>query len=275
MIARMAMLFALAPSAFAQTPSPLQEWQYSGGIALYKLYVPDQPVWQADAGLAFEAHPLWEGSKTMRELLGPVLDVRYKDVAFASVGEGLGYNLVRTDNLRFGVALGYDLGRLARDDLEHLKGLGDIPSAAVTKAFASYAVSKSFPVVLRADVREFLGGADGMAADLGAYVPLPGSSEKLILFAGPSVTFADRLHEQTVFGVDSRQAFASGYRNYQAHGGLESAGFGVTVTRFITPHWLVNVDLAANRLMGSGAASPITETRLQAVAVLSAAYKWH
>ena len=34
-----------------------------------------------------------------------------------------------------------------------------------------------------ADVRQILGGADGMAADLDAYLPLPGSSQKLILFA--------------------------------------------------------------------------------------------
>jgi outer membrane scaffolding protein for murein synthesis (MipA/OmpV family) len=269
------LLVAAAPAAFAQTPSPLQEWQYSSGIALYKLYVPDQPVWQEDAGLALESHPLWEGSKTYRELVGPVLDLRYKDLAFASVGEGLGYNILRNDNFRLGVALGYDLGRLARDDLEHLKGLGDVPSAAVSKLFASYVVSKSFPLVMRADVREFLGGADGMVADLDAYLPLPGSSEKLVMFLGSSVTFADRLHEQTLFGVDPNQAFASGYRNYQAHGGLESAGVGLTVTRFVTKHWLLNLDLAANRLYGSAAASPITETRFQGVAVLSVAYRWH
>jgi outer membrane scaffolding protein for murein synthesis (MipA/OmpV family) len=274
-LALLAILLAVAPSAFAQTPSPLQEWQYSGGIALYKLYVPEQPVWQEDAGLALETHPLWEGSRTFREQVGPVLDVRYKDLAFASVGEGLGYNFLRSNNLRAGVALGYDLGRLARDDLEHLKGLGDISSAAVPKLFVSYAVSKSFPLVLRADVREWLGGADGMAADLGAYVPLPGSSEKLIMFAGPSVTFADRLHEQTLFGVEPNRVLASGYREYQAHGGLESVGFGFTVTRFITKHWLVNVDLAANRLMNSAADSPLTEVRFQGTAVLSAAYKWH
>lgn len=270
-----AWLLAAAPAAFAQTPSPLQEWQYSGGVALYKLYVPNQPVWQADAGLAVESHPLWEGATTRRELLGPVIDVRYKDLAFASVGEGLGYNFLRSDNFRAGLALGYDLGRLARDDLAHLKGLGDIPSAAVTKLFASYVVSKSFPLVMRGDVREFLGGADGMAADLEAYVPLPGSSEKLVMFAGPSITFADRLHEQRLFGVDPNQAFASGYRNYQAHGGLESAGFGLTITRFISKAWLINLDLAANRLYGSAAASPITETRFQGIAVLSVAYKWH
>jgi len=33
-------------------------------------------------------------------LLGPVIDVRYQDLAFASVGEGIGVNVIRGDNYR-------------------------------------------------------------------------------------------------------------------------------------------------------------------------------
>jgi outer membrane scaffolding protein for murein synthesis (MipA/OmpV family) len=269
------MLLAFVPRhVLAQTPAPLQEWQYSGGIGLAKLFIPDTPLWQIEAGAALEPRPLYEGAKTDRVLVGPVLDVRYKDLAFASVGDGLGVNFLRNKNYRVGVAVGYDLGRLARDDLDHLKGLGDVSSAAVVKLFGSYVVSKSFPLVLRADVRQFGGGANGLVGDLDAYVPLPGSSKKFVMFAGPSATFASRLHLQTLFGVSPTQALASGYPEYQAHGGLESAGFGLTATRFIRTHWLINGELAANRLFGSAADSPITQTRVARVAVLSFAYQW-
>jgi outer membrane scaffolding protein for murein synthesis (MipA/OmpV family) len=259
---------------YAQTPAPLQEWQYSSGIALYKLYEPNTPEWQIETGLAVESRPLYQGARLYRVLLGPVIDVRYRDLAFASVGEGIGVNVIRGDNYRAGIAVGYDLGRDAKDDLDHLKGLGNVSAAPTVKLFGSYVISRGLPLVLRADVRQFAGGADGAVADFDLYAPLPGSSQKLVLFAGPSVTWADRLHLQTVFGVDSNQARASGYTDYQAHDGLESAGFGFTAIRFIDEHWLVNMNIAANRLLGSAANSPITQARTQKVVVLAAAYKW-
>jgi outer membrane scaffolding protein for murein synthesis (MipA/OmpV family) len=269
-----AILSGVPRLGYAQTPSPLQEWQYSGGVALYKMYEPNTPEWQIETGLAVEPRPLYEGAKTYRVLVGPVIDIRFRDLAFASVGEGLGVNLLRGENYRAGIALGYDLGRLARDDLTHLKGLGDVSAAPVVKLFGSYVISKSFPLVLRADVRQFVGGADGVAGDVEAYLPLPGSSENLFMFAGPSFTFADRLHMQTLYGVSPNQALASGYADYLAHGGAESAGFGFSATHFLGKRWLVNVDLAVNRLLGSAEESPITQTRVQGVAGLSFAYKW-
>ncbi len=260
--------------AAAQTPSPLQEWQYSAGIALYKMYLPNTPEWQVDAGLAVEPRPLYEGSERYRTLVGPVLDLRYKDLAFLSAGEGLGVNLLRGENYRAGIAIGYDMGRIAHDDLGHLKGLGDVGTSATVKLFGSYVISKQFPLVLRADVRQYTGGAEGIEGDFDAYLPLPGSSEHLILFAGPSVTFADRLHLNTLFGVTADQSLASGYGTYSAHSGLESAGFGFSATRVIAEHWLIIGNLAENRLLGSAAASPLTQSRLQAVAVLGVAYNW-
>jgi outer membrane scaffolding protein for murein synthesis (MipA/OmpV family) len=268
-------LWTCAPRVgVAQTPSPLQEWQYSSGISLAKLFQPNVPEWTVDTGLALEPRPLYEGSKTYRVLAGPVIDVRYRDIAFASVGEGLGVNFIRGANYRAGVAVGYDLGRLARDDLTHLKGLGDVSAAPVVRLFGTYVISKSFPLVLRADVRQFVGGADGLSGDLEVYAPLPGSSEKLVMFAGPSIAFADRLHMQTLFGVSPNQARASGYPDYLAHGGANSAGFGFSATRFIGKQWLVDVELAANRLLGSAIESPITQTKVQGVFVLSSAYQW-
>ncbi len=268
-------LGAVAPRlGWSQTPSPLQEWQYSGGIALYKLFVPDLPEWGIETGLAVEPQPLYEGAQTIRELVGPVIDVRYRDIAFASVGEGLGYNFLRGQNFRAGVAAGYDLGRLATQDLQHLKGMGNISPAPVFKLFGSYVISKEFPLVLRADIRQFAGGANGMVGDVEAYMPLPGSSQKLVLFAGPSISFADHLYMQTEFGVSPNQAQASGYPNYRAHGGVKSAGFGFSATRFLGDNWLINADLAVNRLLGSAIESPITQTKAQWVFVASFAYKW-
>jgi len=123
-------------------------------------------------------------------------------------------------------------------------------------------------------VRQFVGGADGAVADINMYLPLPGSSASLIMFAGPSVTLADRLHLQTLFGINGNQAIASGHPDYQAHGGFESAGLGFSITRILSTRWLLNAEVAANRLLGSARESPLTQTNRQYVLALSTAYKW-
>jgi len=264
----------LSGAAWSQTPSPLQEWQYSGGVALEKLFQPNVPDWRVVLGGAADYKPLYDGASLTRTQGGPVINIRYKDLAFASVGEGLGLNLVHGDHYRGGLALCYDLGRLVSNDIGHLEGLGDIKRAPAIKAFFSYAVSKSFPLVVRADVRQILGGADGMEADLDAFLPLPGSSRKLIMFAGPSFTYADHRYMQKEFGVTTTQSLASGYPVYDAHAGADAVGMGFSGTVFLTSHWLINMDTAVNRLLGSASESPITQVRVQRTLALSLAYSW-
>ena len=265
---------ALPRMAWAQTPSPLQEWQYPGGTILEKLYEPNTADWRVVLGAAVISEPRYDGGLAYHVTPGPVIVVLYKDIAFASVGEGVGVNLFHGDKYRAGVSVGYDLGRYMSDDWDHLHGLGNIDAAPVVKAFASYVVSRSFPLVFRADVRRIIGGSDGLLGDFSAFMPLPGSSKKFVMFAGPSVTFSDRQYDRKVFGVDAAQAADSVYPVYNAHGGLTAVGMGFSASRFITDHWLVNADLAWNRLEGSASASPITQSNEQGVIEFSTEYRW-
>lgn len=258
--------------AQAQTPSPLQEWQYSSGIVLRQMFEPKVPTWQTTLGASVSWQPLYDGAKPYRVMPGPAIDIRYKDWAFASVGSGIGVNLLHGSNYRAGIAVTYDMGRRVSDYPSHLSGLGNIAPAPVIKLFVSYAISKSFPLVLRADVRRVIGGANGWVGDLGMYMPLPGSSKTLVMFAGPSVTFAGGDYMQTEFGVDPIQALRSGYRPYNARAGLKAAGFGLSATWFITKHWLLNGNAAVSRLLGSAADSPITQERTQETVNLTFAY---
>lgn len=273
-IAVVATILAGVPAVRAQTPSPLQEWQYSSGIALRRLFEPNVPDWTVVAGAAVEQKPLYDGADLTRTLGGPVINIRYKDLWFASIGEGFGVNLWSGPHYRAGLALTYDLGRYVHDDVTHLTGLGDLKIAPAPKAFISYTISKSFPLVVRADVRQIIGGADGLVADLGAYLPLPGSSKRFIMFAGPSYTYADHRYMQREFGVTTSQSIASGYPVYDAHSGSDAAGFGFSSTLFITSRVLLNFDTAINRLLGYAVDSPITQRRTQHVFVLSVAYSW-
>ena len=105
-------------------------------------------------------------------------------------------------------------------------------------------------------------------------MPLPGSSRRFVMFAGPSLTFSNGQYMRNVFGVSSEQAAASEFPVYDAHGGTMAVGLGFSATRFMTEHWLINSDLAWNRLRGSAADSPITQSAVQGVVEFSTAYRW-
>jgi outer membrane scaffolding protein for murein synthesis (MipA/OmpV family) len=226
-------------------------------------------------GAAADLAPIYDGARDYRVKGGPVINFRYKDVAFLSTGEGLGYNFLRGDHYQFGVAMAYDLGRKERDDLTNLHGMGDIGAAPVAKLYGSYVLSKKFPLILRVDARQFIGGAEGAVGDAGVYMPLPGSSKTFVMFAGPSITMATHHYLQTMYGVSPEQSLASGHPEYEIpHAGTAAVGVGFSATKFVTAHWLLNIDAAVSQIRGTPAQSPIVESRTQKTLALSIDYQW-
>jgi outer membrane scaffolding protein for murein synthesis (MipA/OmpV family) len=261
--------------AHSQTPSPLQEWQYSGGIILARLFEPDLPKWRRVIGVAAEVQPVYDGSHAYRITGGPVINIQYRDEAFLSTGDGIGVNILHGKHYQIGLAMAYDLGRKEKDDLANLHGMGNISAAPVAKAFGSWALSRYFPMVLRVDVRQFIGGAQGLVGDAGAYIPLPGSSKTFVMFAGPSITMATHHYLQTLYGVSPQQSLASGHPVYEIpHAGTSAAGVGFSATKFFTEHWLLNADMAINQIRGSPAHSPLVQRRTQRVLAVSMNYSW-
>jgi outer membrane scaffolding protein for murein synthesis (MipA/OmpV family) len=275
-LASMAVLFCLFGSrgAWSQTPSPLEEWQYSGGVILARLFQPDMPEWRRVLGVAADTQPVYAGADAYRVQGGPVINIQYRDIAFLSTGDGLGVNFLRGDHYRIGAAIAYDRGRLERDDYTNLRGMGDIKSAPVAKLFATAVLSKKFPLILRVDARQIVGGANGTVGDAGIYMPLPGSSKKFVMFAGPSITLATHRYLQSEYGITSAQSLASGHPVFDPHAGMVSVGVGFSATRFITDHWLLNIDAALTKLKGSPDVSPLTEASTQRELALSVAYQW-
>jgi outer membrane scaffolding protein for murein synthesis (MipA/OmpV family) len=261
--------------AEAQTPSPLQEWQYSGGIILARLFEPNLPEWRVILGAAAQVQPAYDGARAYRVEGGPLINIRYRDIAFISTGEGLGFNFLRGDHYQVGVAMAYDLGRQEKEDYANLRGMGNISAAPVAKLYGSWVLSRKFPMILRVDARQFIGGAQGAVGDAGVYLPLPGSSKTFVMFAGPSITLADNHYLQTLYGVTPAQAAASGHPVYEIpHAGTSAAGVGFSATKFVTDHLLLNADAALNQIRGSPAHSPLVERRTQRVLALSMAYDW-
>jgi outer membrane scaffolding protein for murein synthesis (MipA/OmpV family) len=251
----------------AQTPSPLASWQYSAGEVLVKLYDDPLPEWRVTLGLTGTVTPKYEGADSYHVMPGGIVDIRFRDIAFFSVGEGLGVNLLRGDTYRAGVAVSYDLGRNDNDD-PRIRGLGDIDPAPEAKVFGQVFI---LPVVLSFDIRRGIGGHDGWIGDLSAYMPLS-ASEKFIAFAGPSVTLADQDYMDSYFSVSPGQAANSNLPAFKADPGFKNANFGITAIYFITDNWLIVADAAVERLLGDAAHSPVTQSRTQFTFDLSIAY---
>jgi outer membrane scaffolding protein for murein synthesis (MipA/OmpV family) len=267
-------LFACLPhGAQAQSQSPLQEWQYDGGIILARLFEPNLPEWRDIAGVAAEVQPVYNGARAEKLGGGPVVNIYYRDVAFFSTGEGLGYNFLRGDHYQIGVGLTYDLGRDQKLDGANLNGMGDIKAAPVGKLYGSWVLSKKFPMILRVAARQYIGGAQGAVGDASVYLPLPGSSKTFVMFAGPSITLGTAHYLQTMYGVTEQQALASGHPEYDiTRAGTSDAGVGFSATKFIGKHWLINLDSAISQVRGTPARSPLIEQRTQRVLALSFEY---
>ncbi|CAB3797813.1 MipA/OmpV family protein [Pararobbsia alpina] len=265
---------AIAPAARGQTPSPLAEWQYSAGIPLERLYRGSESDWQVRVGAGATFQPRYTGSDRYHTLVGPSFDIRYKELAFLSTGEGLGVNVLQGSNWRVSISAVYDLGRRGKDDPSRLNGLGNINPAPEMKLAAEYVISKDYPIVFRVAAIRSFGGSNGWILDIGTYMPMPASSERFFWFAGPSVSFADSNYMNSWFGVNGQQAAASQYRPFDAHAGLASAGFGITMIWFINKHWFVTADGALKRLLGSGADSPIPGSKTNGVTDVSINYQF-
>lgn len=267
-------LAGLPGTASAQTPSPLGEWQYSVGIPLQKMWQPNIPDWQVRFGAAASFQPRYEGSDRYHVMGGPSIDVRYKDLFFLSSGEGAGVNFAQGQNWRASLAAVYDLGRRAHDDAQELSGLGNINAAPGVKLSGEYVISQDFPLVLRADVRRYFGGSNGWIGDLGAYMPMPGSTKKFFWFAGPNMQIADSTYMNSWYGVNHTQSVNSGYQQYHASAGVKAVGFGLSAVWLFDKHWFATADGAFEQLVGSAGNSPVTHRKANGVADISVNYRF-
>jgi len=87
------------------------------------------------------------------------------------------------------------------------------------------------------------------------------ANEKVQIFVGPQVTFADSRYMQAYFGINPGNTSAqSNFHNYSASGGLKDAKLGITGLYHINDHWLIDGDLGVERLLGSATGSPIVQT---------------
>ena len=263
-------LFVVTWPAHAQTPGPTPEWHFSEGHLLDAYTKDELPKWDRVVGIATQTAPKYEGGNAYTTSFGPTFDIRYRDIAFASAGEGFGVNLLHDKTYRAGVALAYDLGRNNSDD-HHVGELGNYSISPEVKVFAEYLL---FPVTFRIDLRHSFGGQGGYMGDISFYSPVAGKDGKYFVFAGPSMAFADSNNLGHIFGVSTAQSAKSGYPTHYLGSGVRSYSFGVSGGYFFTKHWLFEGFVSGEQLVGGAGTAPFVQQRGQLNLQLTTAYRW-
>ncbi len=234
---------------------------------------PPQRDLEINIGAGVMYAPDFLGSKDYQLYAFPNLSVKYKDQFFASVQDGIGYNVIRSNGWRIGPVAKYAMQRredgnnpfrVAGDKTNALRGLGDVDGTLELGGFAEYRWREWSAKV---EARQGVNGHEGFVTDLNANYTKAVSSvfwkegSPLIVSVGPRATLVDNNYNQTYFGVNASQSARSGLSQYKAEGGLLSYGIGAAailpITDTITATWIAGYD----RIAGDAGDSPLAQQR--------------
>lgn len=248
----LAVLAFLAPAPAAAEPVVLDTISTTNFIE--DLFAWSKYSLRIGAGVLYS--PDYEGSSRYRLRLLPVVDLRWKQIAYLH-DKSLRVNLIRNGWLKAGPILSFSPGR-HEDNNPDLQGLGDVGNGLEVGGFAESLVG---PFALRFDVqKEVAGGYGGVTSHLEAGF-LAYRNEKLSLVTGARVSFAGKNYMNAFFGVTPAQSAASGLPIFHARGGVKDIGIGILTDYLISDNWSAGSVLGCSRLLGDAAGNPLVKER--------------
>lgn len=227
-------------------------------------------------GVGFGAAPRYLGAKEQQLQPALMLDYDAGNGFFASTTRGIGWGAAMGP-LQWSAALSYDGGRNEKDGKlssgsRELRGMGRIEGSALALLSAGVAPAEGLGLSLTAAMplsyRER--GTSYQLAGSAALGKLAGGD----LSAELDVSFADRRHAQTFFGVTPQQSASSGYRVYTPRRGPFAVGAGLSWSFQLDQRWDLQATLGATRLVGDAAESPIVRRRTNPNAGLMLTYAY-
>lgn len=227
---------------------------------------PAKPAgWNITVGAAPVVSPVFMGSDDYALSVFPDLRVAYGDDFFASIPEGMGYNVINAEGFKAGPIARIRFSRSESDggspflvtgESNALRGLGDVDSAGEVGGFVQYTAGS---LRARGEVRQGFGGHDGWLADASlAYV---GQEGQVRYNMGPRMTFGGEDFINTYYGVDAVQSARSGLPTYRSNGGLVSYGVGGTAIYPVSDNISATLFGGYDRLGESIADAPLVRFR--------------
>jgi len=259
----------VAAPAFAQGAAP------GVPVVVAPVQLPGLRNWTLGVAVAPLYAPVWQGSRDHALSIFPDLRLNYRDVVFASLPDGLGWNIVNRDGWKLGPLVKPRFGRsentggspfVLTGKSDALRGFGNIGFAAEPGAFAQFGFAGGKARV-RAEVRHGFGGHDALVSDLilgwSDRFGTPGPGQWFWSVSGRA-TFGGRSYLQTYFGVSPAQAAATGLPAFRASSGLVSTGLAASLTRPLGrtgKRGIVTLFGGYERLADAAADSPLIRER--------------
>lgn len=225
--------------------------------------------WKLSASLATLYMPAFTGSKDYQALIVPDIKVEYQDVFFASLFEGIGYNIINNGGWRAGPIVKLDIGRDEDDDnpfrvagnkTRALRGLGDVSATPELGGFVKYSAGQfSYSI----EVRQGVSGHKGLIGDISAHYMdiVKPFGQPVTYLIGPHATLASGKYNNTYFDIDENQSANTGLQQYKADAGLVSYGVGAVVMTPVTDTLTLGLFTRYDRLGSEASDSPLIRER--------------
>lgn len=221
--------------------------------------------WYVTLGAAPVYSPVFQGAKDYGFSIFPDIRANYGDDFFASVPEGVGYNVINSNGWKSGPLAKIRFGRqessggspfLISGKSNALRGLGNVDTAGEAGAFVQYSYDT---VRARVELRQGFGGHNGVVGD--ASLNYRGRVAHIVYSAGPRLSYASKDYNQTYFGINATQSARSGLAQYHAGSGLVSYGVGGSLTMPYTDKIALSLFTGYDRLANTAADSPLIRQR--------------
>jgi outer membrane protein len=252
---------AAALCAFIATPAIAAEPQSRKPI--------QDEGWSLSIGAGALLTPNYLGDDAYSVAVVPYIRIKHGDRFFASVEEGVGYNLINQENFRLGPLSTIEFGREEEEGnpfrvfgerTTDLVGLGDIDTSFSLGGFAEVDLG---PLTASAKLGQAISGHDGLTGEIGLRFggTLTGYGPPVIYSFGPRVNFGDDSYHDAFFSVDATQSAASGLAEFEASSGIVSYGLSGTAIMPLSDEITMTVFGNLSRLSGDAANSSLVTER--------------
>jgi outer membrane scaffolding protein for murein synthesis (MipA/OmpV family) len=223
-------------SAFADNGQPESDWRVTTGFGVY-------------------AFPEFDGSDEHQILPIPMIDVTYKNRFFFNLFDGIGMDVIKTEDFTLKASVAYEFGREEKDS-ELLTGTGDIDAGAKIQLSAEYEIGRLTPFV---KVENHLSGAEGMQAELGVETMFRfgESYTSPMLILELSAEYSNEDHMLGYYGISTEQSINTGLAVYTPEAGISAYSAGVTYIHPFAERWATTATAKFTTITGDAADSPL------------------
>lgn len=215
--------------------------------------------WIISLGAQGRLIPTYPGSNSYMLQPYPLIDFHRAGTRakFSAPRDGLSVGLFESGSFRAGITGLLRTPRRESNDSD-LIGLGNVDWTVELGGFAEFWPLDWLRV--RGELRQGIGGHEGLVADLTSDVVVP-LSPQWTFSAGPRLSLATDQALDPYFSITPAQSAASGLPVYTASGGVYSYGAGAQLRYQFAPRWATIFYAEYQRLADGAADSPLVVQR--------------